>query len=98
MSSLVNIQKEIQEHLLHSVITLVPQVTEGQACTALIGLDTLEKSVDEDKVDDLSPITFGTCDNSVLFNQSAFKKMIDNLEIDVIVWGARGRTNALCKP
>lgn len=98
MPGLVNIQKEIQEHFPHSVITLVPQVTEGQAYTALIGLDALEKSVDEDKVDDLSPITFGACDNGVLFNQSAFKEMIDNPEIDVIFWGARGHTNALRKP
>lgn len=98
MSGLADIQKEIKEHLPHSVITLVPQVTEGQACTALIGLDALEKSVGENKIDDLSPITFGACDNGVLFNQAAFKALIDNPEIDVIVWGARGHTNALRKP
>lgn len=98
MPGLADIQKEIQEHFPRAVMTLVPQVTEGQACTALIGLDALGKSVDENNINDLSPITFGACDNGVLFNQAAFKALIDNPEIDVIVWGARGHTNALRKP
>jgi len=98
MPGLEDIQEEIKEHFPHSVITQVPQVTEGQACTALIGLDALEQSVVGDRLDDLSPITFGACDNGVLFDQSAYQALIDNPDIDVIVWGARGHTNALRKP
>jgi hypothetical protein len=98
MPGLADIQKEIQEHFPNSVMTLVPQVTEGQACTALIGLDALEKSVTGDELDELSLITFGACDNGVLFNQAAYQALINNPEVDVIVWGARGHTNAVRKP
>jgi NDP-sugar pyrophosphorylase family protein len=98
MPGLAKIEQAIGKRFPNAVITLVPQVTEGQACTALIGLDALEKSVIEDKLDDLAPITFGACDNGVLFNQTKFKALIDNPEIEVIVWGARGHTNALRKP
>jgi NDP-sugar pyrophosphorylase family protein len=98
MPGLADIQKEIQEQLPHSVVTLVPQVTEGQACTALIGLDALEESSAQNAGGDLSPITFGACDNGVLFNQAAYQALISNPEVDVIVWGARGHTNAVRKP
>jgi NDP-sugar pyrophosphorylase family protein len=98
MPGLADIQKEIQEQLPHSVVTLVPQVTEGQACTALIGLDALEESSTQNAGGDLSPITFGACDNGVLFNQAAYQALINNPEVDVIVWGARGHTNAVRKP
>lgn len=98
MPGLADIQKEIKEYFPHSVITLVPHVTEGQACTALIGLNALEKSLIDNKLDDLAPITFGACDNGVLFNQAAYQALINNPEVDVIVWGARGHTNAVRKP
>lgn len=98
MPGLADIQKEIKEHFPHSVITPVPHVTEGQACTALIGLDALEKSLISNKLDDLAPITFGACDNGVLFNQVAYQALVNNPEVDVIVWGARGHTNAVRKP
>jgi NDP-sugar pyrophosphorylase family protein len=98
MPGIEDIQEEIKKHFPHSIMTLVPQVTEGQACTALIGLDALEQSVVGDQFDDLSPITFGACDNGVLFDQAAYQALINNPNIDVIVWGARGHTNALRKP
>ena len=98
MPGLVEIESAIQKHFPRALITLVPGVTEGQACTALIGLDALEQSVIGDELNDLSPITFGACDNGVLFNHPAYQALINNPDVDVIVWGARGHTNALRKP
>lgn len=98
MPGLADIQRSIKESFPNAIITLVPEVTEGQACTALIGLDALEESSAKNSGGDLSPITFGACDNGVLFNQAAYQALINNPEIDVIVWGARGHTNAVRKP
>jgi dTDP-glucose pyrophosphorylase len=94
MPSLSDIRLSLKEHFPDAVITLTPGLTEGQACTALIGLDALENSCSEN----LSPITFGSCDNGVLFNESTYQSLINNPEIDVIVWGARGHANAVRKP
>ena len=94
MPGLADIQQVVKERFMHALITLVPKVTEGQACTALIGLETLEASGEID----LSPITFGACDNGVLFNNENYQALLKNPDIDVIVWGARGHTNALRKP
>lgn len=98
MPGLADIQRSIKESFPNAIITLVPQVTEGQACTALIGLDALEESDTKNSGGDLSPITFGACDNGVLFNHAKYLALIDNPEVDVIVWGARGHTNAVRKP
>lgn len=98
MPGLTDIESSIKERFPNAIITLVPGVTEGQACTALIGLDALEASSNKNTQDDLSPITFGACDNGVLFNQAAYQALINNPNVDVIVWGARGHTNAVRKP
>jgi hypothetical protein len=101
MPGLAAIESSIKECFPNATIALVPEVTEGQACTALIGLDALEQSNQSNntnKLSSISPITFGACDNGVLFNHEAYQALIHNPAIDVIVWGARGHTNALRKP
>ncbi|CRY55553.1 CTP:phosphocholine cytidylyltransferase involved in choline phosphorylation for cell surface LPS epitopes [Yersinia intermedia] len=94
MSSYNEIGEELQQLYPNSVIETIAGVTEGQACTALIGLDALERSSHAVA----GPITIGTCDNGALYNASAFKALTDNPEIDVIVWGARGHANAIRHP
>ena len=79
----------------HCTITLVPGITEGQACTALIGLDALEKAT---LIEDLNPVTFSACDNGVLFDRDAYQALLYDPQIDIIVWGARGHTNAIRRP
>ncbi|MFZ6765487.1 sugar phosphate nucleotidyltransferase [Undibacterium sp. Di26W] len=89
---------ELSAYLEHtyseSSITRISSVTEGQACTALLGLEVLEKSNGEL----VEPITIGTCDNGMLYDQRAFLRLVENLDIDVIVWGVRGHANALRHP
>ena len=94
MPGLIDIEQSLKVEFPDALLTLVPSVTQGQACTALIGLDALGKS----DVSDILPITFGTCDNGVLFNQKSYQALINNPDIEVIVWGARGHTNAIRKP
>jgi dTDP-glucose pyrophosphorylase len=77
-----------------SLVTSIPEVTEGQACTALIGLECLEH---EGSIK-LGPVTFGACDNGALYDQEAFQRLLHNPKVDVIVWGVRGHANAIRSP
>lgn len=77
-----------------AIIKIIDHVSEGQACTALIGLNTL----DETGVDNCSPITIGTCDNGVLYDIDAFNELVNDPLVDVIVWGIRGYPNATRYP
>jgi len=90
--------KEVTEELTteyHSaIIATIPEVTEGQACTALIGIDELERKVEEIP----GPITIGACDNGALYDAVAFNALVNNPEVDVIVWAVRGHSNAARHP
>ena len=91
--------QDIKDALLKTypncIIAIVPGVTEGQACTAELGLDALRDSFPSG---DLTPITFSACDNGVLFNSQAYQTLLDDPNIDVIVWGIRGHANAVRRP
>ena len=76
------------------VIETIPAITEGQACTALIGLDALTRKLGSAP----GPITFGACDNGALYEHSAFQVLAENQNVDIIVWGARGHANAVRNP
>jgi NDP-sugar pyrophosphorylase family protein len=77
-----------------ALIKTIDCVTEGQACTALIGLVALEKALGNVP----GPITIGACDNGALYDANAFGKLVENPDVDVIVWGVRGFPNAVRHP
>ncbi len=78
----------------NATICTVEALTEGQACTAQIGLDALQEAVTHIE----SPITFAACDNGVLYDAREFEHCLDDPEVDVIVWAARGHANAARHP
>lgn len=73
-----------------AIIKMIDGVTEGQACTALIGLDALQ----EVQAEIPEPVTIGACDNGALYDSAAFRVLADDPDVDVIVWGVRGYPNA----
>ncbi len=78
----------------NAIIKTIDRVTQGQACTALIGVDALTSEFNAFS----GPITIGACDNGALYNFSAFENLLSNPDVDVIVWGARGYPNATRHP
>ena len=72
-----------------ALIKTLPEITPGQACTALEGVEALESSS--------TPLTIGACDNGVLYDSEKFHCLLQG-KADVIVWGARGHPNALRFP
>jgi NDP-sugar pyrophosphorylase family protein len=89
---------DIGEALLNAypaaVLHDVPSVTEGQACSAEVGLQALAERV----TSVAGPITFGACDNGALYDRAAFDRLMARGDVDVVVWVARGHTNAVRHP
>ena len=84
-----------------AVVETIPRITEGQACTALFGLDALERALDGSGGGDTGapgPVTFGACDHGALYDGAAWRRLAEDPEVDVIVWCARGHANALRRP
>jgi NDP-sugar pyrophosphorylase family protein len=84
----------IKDAYPEAVIESVPELTDGQACTSLIGLDALEQRIGAVA----EPITICACDNGVLYSNAALWQLVGDPEVDVIIWGVRGHTNAIRHP
>ena len=74
-------------------IKTIDCVTDGQAITALIGLKALGELSEP-----VAPITIAACDNGALYKIENFNKLLEDKEVDVLVWGVRGYANAIRKP
>ena len=94
MPGYVDVANRLCECYPKAIIKTIDRVTDGQACTALIGLDALEDKVGKD----CSPITIGACDNGTLYDVESFQKLVQDPSVDVIVWGVRGYPNAIRNP
>ena len=94
MPGYLDINRQLHSLYPKSSVVTIPQVTDGQACTALLGLNALEQAA----ATDIGPVTFGACDNGALYDSHAFEKLLTNPKVDVIVWAARGHANAVRHP
>ena len=83
------ISKVLKESYPNCRIIEIPSITEGQACTAQIGIKELEN--------DDGPIIFGACDNGAIYDPDSLKEILDS-DYDLIVWGVRGYINAKRNP
>src|SRR5471030_2622691 len=66
-------------------------VTEGQAVTALAGVEVLAAGDDR-------PVTFGTCDNGLIYDAGRLAALLADGDIDLIVWVRRGHAHAIRHP
>ncbi|RYH06108.1 MAG: hypothetical protein EON57_06860, partial [Alphaproteobacteria bacterium] len=94
MAGYENIVEELKTLYPGAIIQTVDQVTEGQACTALIGLQALVQESDPG----MTPVTIGACDNGALYDAELFSKLANDPQVDVIVWGVRSYPNATRRP
>ncbi len=94
MKDYKKIIENIKSTDLNASFKILEGVTDGQASTALIGLEYAEKLVGKE----IGPITFGACDSGFLFDIDEYEKLINDKNVDVIVWATRGNINAIRKP
>lgn len=78
-----------------AIFETVPQVTQGQALTALLGLDVYVKQ-HHNEIE--GPITFGACDNGAIYSHEKVEQLLQDDTIDIIVWGVRGHPHASRHP
>jgi len=94
MPGVSEVSQELRAIYPRAIIVEIPAVTEGQACTALIGLEALERALGSVP----GPVTIGACDNGALYDMAAFRRLAERPDVDVIVWGGRGHANAVRRP
>lgn len=89
MDKLDEIMEVVKGEVSGVVFVVLDKLTEGQACTCLAGMNEIDPSM---------PLTIGACDNGALYDADAFEAMMNDKEIDVLVWVARGYPGAVTAP
>jgi NDP-sugar pyrophosphorylase family protein len=72
-------------------ISKIENVTEGQAITCEIG-------VNDHKIDLENPIMISACDNGIFYNVDKIQKMLNDENIDIIVWSFRNNQSSKISP
>jgi NDP-sugar pyrophosphorylase family protein len=94
MAECDRIKNALSEKYPGGFIESLPEVTEGQACTVLAGLNALSR-VDSDES---GVLTVGACDHGMIYNVDSFQRLLKNTNVDVIIWAVRGHVNAIRSP
>lgn len=84
-----NVDEAIKSYQKEASITVINQVTEGQAISCELGMS---------KVDDNQPLIVAACDNGIRWDHKAYQSLIENETIDAIVWTFKGHPSARENP
>ena len=74
-----DIDSKIKEFYNESNILGIDYITEGQACTCDLAFKNYVINLEK-------PILISACDNGVYYNITEYEKMIEDPEIDIIIW------------
>lgn len=87
---------EIRKDYKEAIIYSIDSITEGQACTAMIGVNELIKNTKD--AGNIEPITIGACDSGFIYDSNSLNVLMQDPSVDIIVWGIRGYANAIRNP
>ena len=94
MPGFEDVSVELQTRYPNSHVEILEGVTEGQACTARIGVEAAKRVFGQ--VAD--PLTIAACDNGAIYDSAQLAALLNDDDVDVIVWGVRGYPNAVRHP
>jgi NDP-sugar pyrophosphorylase family protein len=72
-------------------IVSIQSVTQGQACTCELGIKNENINLED-------PILISACDNTMYFDAEKAQKLLDDENIDVIVWSFRNNQSSKLSP
>jgi dTDP-4-amino-4,6-dideoxygalactose transaminase/bifunctional N-acetylglucosamine-1-phosphate-uridyltransferase/glucosamine-1-phosphate-acetyltransferase GlmU-like protein/GNAT superfamily N-acetyltransferase len=73
------LEEKLKDSYPNSQIFGIEGLTEGQACTTELGIE--KGDIDLDK-----PILITACDNGAYYDMGKYQRLVDDEEVDVIVW------------
>lgn len=83
------LEENLKKDYPNAKIISLQQITEGQACTCELGLES----------EDLEqPLMIGACDNGMLYDHQKLDKMFNDPTIDAIVWTFRNHISSETNP
>jgi NDP-sugar pyrophosphorylase family protein len=84
-----SLEEELLRESAAPRFVILDHMTDGQASTCLAGMEAVSRD---------APLTIAACDNGMLYDPAGFLSLMDNPDVDVIVWGATGYPGARRRP
>jgi NDP-sugar pyrophosphorylase family protein len=84
-----NVDKVILTEQPNANITIIDEVTQGQAITCEMGMS---------KIANDAPLLIAACDNGMIWNHKKYASLLNNKDIDAIVWTFRGHPSSRNNP
>ena len=85
----VNIEKVLRKEFPKCKLTILKEETSGQAITCLSATNNMQKN---------SKLTISACDHGVIYDEKKFTALLNNEDIDIIIWVTKGHTGAIKNP
>jgi bifunctional N-acetylglucosamine-1-phosphate-uridyltransferase/glucosamine-1-phosphate-acetyltransferase GlmU-like protein len=86
-----NLNKIITDFYPKSIIKTINEITQGQASTCEIGINHIGLDMD-------SSILISACDNGVYYDSEKYQKLVDDVNVDVIVWSFTNNSASKTNP
>ncbi len=86
-----SISDKINENFQNTSIVLLKEITRGQACTC-------EIAIKKQNINPEHPIMISACDNGVYYDVDKYLKLVNDQNIDVIVWTFRNQQSSKNNP
>lgn len=83
------LELELKNEFPDAKIVVVDGLTEGQACTCEVGLT---------EIDSNAPLLIGACDNGMLWNSEKYQSLLEDENVDAIVFSFRHHVSSLRNP
>ena len=84
-----SLEEAIREDYPQAKIVVIDQLTEGQPCTAELGLKDENKDV---------PLLIAACDNGMLWNTEKYSELLADAEVDAVIWSFRNHPSSKKNP
>jgi hypothetical protein len=94
MAEYITVKTLLANSFKPNVIVEIKEVTNGQATSAMLGLEKLVAAFGDTVI---APITCASCDSAVIYDNDKLQDLL-NEDVDLIVWGVRGYANAIRQP
>jgi NDP-sugar pyrophosphorylase family protein len=85
------IDEILKNYYSNTNVINIDKITEGQACTCEIGINESNHDLNE-------PILISACDNGVYYDKSKYQEMLEDENIDIIVWTFRNNQTSKVNP
>jgi len=85
------IKKTILDNYPNSKIMGIDYVTEGQACTCELAFKNYDIKLDK-------PVLISACDNGVYYDINEYQKLIEDPELDIIIWSFSNHPTSKVNP